>query len=121
MQRHSRKLITDVRANLLKHQLNATSEQNKKQFLLRTKTDLLIQKHDTKVVVAELLRVIELELDLLVQLKSLPKKTIPKADYLENHVLSSLLYLLIWILILNMKCLLTVAIGKSYLSKTRNF
>ncbi|WP_316763672.1 hypothetical protein [Pedobacter aquatilis] len=77
----SHKLITDVRAKLLKDKLHATPEQNKKQFLLRTKTDLLIQKHETKVIVAELLRIIELELDLLVQLESLPKKTVLKADY----------------------------------------
>ena len=77
----SHKLITDVRAKLLKDQLDATLEHKKKQFLLRTKTDLLIQKHENKVIVAELLRIIELELDLLVQLESLPKMTVPKADY----------------------------------------
>lgn len=78
----SHRLITDIRTKQLKVKLDATPEHNKKQFLLRHKTDLLIQKHETKGIISELLRIIDLELDLLLQLDAHPIKSVTKADYL---------------------------------------
>ncbi|QXU42845.1 hypothetical protein [Pedobacter sp. D749] len=58
-------LIADVRTKQLKEQLAITKEQDRKKMLLRFRTDLKIQKHETQPIVDELLRVIELELEFL--------------------------------------------------------
>lgn len=63
-------LIATTRVRQLNERILITSEPGRKPYLLRYKTDLLKNKHGIKSVHTELIRVIDLELDLLKQLES---------------------------------------------------
>ena len=78
-------LISQIRTRQLKEKLEATPYQEKKHLLLRTKTDLKIQKHQIESIVAELIRVIDLELEMLNELGNPQAENIKTAPYNLNE------------------------------------
>ncbi|MHB1178271.1 MAG: hypothetical protein ACYCZO_08075 [Daejeonella sp.] len=68
----SHNLISDIRIRQLEETLNETPDEKRKALLLRYKTDLLKKKYRIKTVKEALLKVIELEVDLIEQLNKIP-------------------------------------------------
>lgn len=66
----SQNFIAMIRVRQLNENIMSVPETGRKAYLLREKTDLLKNKHEIRNVKSELIRVIELELDLLRQLDS---------------------------------------------------